>query len=346
MTDGNSRDNKETTKSPMDGIAVVPRPHSDWFQSIFSRRVIFVLGKGGTGKTTATVALGMAAQRMNKRVLLVEIGDSDALGSICLNRTLSEIPEKIFSTLWGARVYPKAELEAYIHAHVSSGFIARKIIRSRLFSYLFDATPGLKEVMSLARIWRWEQETNEAAESLFDLIIVDAPATGHAMSLLRLPEQLIRMIRVGPVANQIRELQRLFKNPEKTCLVLVTLPEELPVNEAMEFYSMAESELEMPVAVTLMNCVYPSDFTENELNQIDYLKDVFKEHPGSPGNTILDSALRLIRRRDMQQKYIDQIQAKTVGRMKEMPFYFTNDLTLEDIDALSHQLTRLLGKSI
>ncbi|MFZ2631701.1 MAG: ArsA family ATPase [Desulfosalsimonadaceae bacterium] len=346
MTDGNSRDNKENTQSPRDGIAVVPLPQLDLLQSIFSRRVIFVLGKGGAGKTTATVALGMAAQRMNKRVLLVEIGDSDTLGSICLNRTLSETPEEISSNLWGARVHPKAELEAYIHAHVSSGFIARKIIRSRLFSYLFDATPGLKEVMSLARIWRWEKETNKDAEPRFDLIIVDAPATGHALSLLRLPEQLIRMIRVGPVANQIRELQRLLKNPQKTCLVLVTLPEELPVNEAMEFYSAADDELEMPVAVTLINCVYPSYFTQNELNQINALKDALKKHPGSPGNAMLDSALRLVRRRDMQQKYIDQIQARTLGRMKEMPFYFTNDLTLEDIDALSHHLTRSLVHSI
>ncbi|RJP90539.1 MAG: hypothetical protein C4518_08845 [Desulfobacteraceae bacterium] len=324
----------ENAESLIEEARVEWQPDTDWLRSLFSRRVVFVLGKGGAGKTTATIALGMAAQRMNKRALMVETGDSDALGSLCLNQILSEIPQQISPFLWGARVDPKAELEAYIRAHVGSGFIARKIIRSRLFSYLIDATPGLKEVMSLGCIWRLEQEKNEQSESRFDLIIVDAPGTGHAMSLLRLPDQLIRMIRVGPVANQIRELQRLLKNPQKTCLVLVTLPEELPVNEAMEFYAVADDELEMPVAVTLMNCVYPSDFSEAESKTIDF----FKENPDSSGRAFLDSALRLIRRRRIQQKYIDQIQAKTLGRMKEIPFYFTNDLTLKDIDALSRQL--------
>ncbi len=338
MTHGNR--GRETAGSPVERVSVVfQQPEADSLRSVFSRRVMFVLGKGGAGKTTATVALGMAARRMNKRTLLVEIGDSDALGGLCLNRTLSETPEKISLSLWGARVHPKSELEAYIRAHVGSGFIARKIIRSRLFSYLIDATPGLKEVMSLARIWRWEQAKNEQTGNRFDLIIVDAPATGHAMSLLRLPDQLIRMIRVGPIANQIRDLQRLLKNPQKTCLVLVTLPEELPVNEAMEFYSMAEDELEMPVALTLLNCVYPSFFTKNEINQIDFLKDGLEKNSVTPFSVILDAVLRLIRRRTIQQKYIDLIRAKTLGRMKEMPFYFTNDLTLDDIDALSHHLT-------
>lgn len=336
MTEGN-RDRKIAV-STVDEISIAVLPDGNWLYQMFSRRLIFVLGKGGAGKTTAAIALGMAARRMNKRVLLVETGDSDALGSLCLNRTLSETPEEISPALWGARVHPQSELEAYIRAHVGSGFLSRKIIRSRLFSYLMDATPGLKEVMSLGRIWRWEQEKTKQNQNRFDIIIVDAPATGHAMSLLRLPDQLVRMIRVGPVANQIRDVQRLLKNPQKTCLAIVTLPEELPVNEAMELHAMAENEIKMPVAVTFINCVYPSTFTKTEAIQIDFLKDRAKKYPDSQGFAMLDAALRIIQRRDMQQKYIDQIAARTTGKIREIPFYFTNDLTFENIDALSQAL--------
>jgi len=336
MTDGN-RDRK-TAASTVDEIIPVSSPDGNWLHPLFSRRVIFVLGKGGAGKTTAAIALGMAARRMNKRVLVVETGDSDAVGSLCLSRTLSETPEEILPALWGARINPKSELEAYIRAHVGSGFISRKIIRSRLFSYLMDATPGLKEVMSLGRIWRWEREETQQTQSRFDLIIVDAPATGHAMSLLRLPAQLVRMIRVGPVANQIRDIERLLKNPQKTCMAVVTLPEELPVNEALEMYDMAEDELEMPVAVTFINCVYPSIFTKGEADQINFLKDRFKEHSDSPMGAMLDAALRVIQRRDMQQKYIDRIAVRAPGKITEIPFYFTNDLTFGNIDTLSQAL--------
>jgi len=336
MAEGNRH--RKTAVSNIDEITSVSSPDGSWLQPLFSRRVIFVLGKGGAGKTTAAIALGLAARRMNKRVLVVEIGDSDAVGGLCLDRTLSETPEEIFPALWGVRVHPKSELEAYIRAHVGSSFISRKIIRSRLFSYLMDATPGLKEVMSLGRIWRLEQEKTKQSQNRFDLIIVDAPATGHAMSLLRLPGQLVRMIRVGPVANQIREIERLFKNPQKSCLAMVTLPEELPVNEAMELYAMAEDELEMPFAVTFINCVYPSVVTKNEADQIDFLKDRFNKYPDTPNGATLDAALRIIHRRDMQQKYIDQVAARAPGKIREIPFYFTNDLTFEHIEALSQAL--------
>ncbi|PIP37188.1 MAG: hypothetical protein COX19_17265, partial [Desulfobacterales bacterium CG23_combo_of_CG06-09_8_20_14_all_51_8] len=126
------------------------------------------------------------------------------------------MPGNCLPTSGGARVDPRAELEAYVRAHVSPGFIAGKIIRSRLFDYLFEAAPGLKEVMSLGRLWRWETSGRNLPDAAFDLIIVDAPATGHALSLLRLPDMLIHMIRVGPVANQIRKLQSLLKDPRKT----------------------------------------------------------------------------------------------------------------------------------
>lgn len=338
MTDGDAM-NKHGA-DPFPGKAQpASGPDAEGLRSVYRRRVVFVTGKGGVGKTTVTLALGMAARRLNKTVLLVETGDSDALGRLCLNRTLSETPENISPALWGARVHPKSELEAYIRAHVGSGFISRKIIQSRLFSYLFDATPGLREMMSLGRIWRWEREKKSLQENRYDLILVDAPATGHAMGLLSLPDQLVRMIRVGPVANQIRELQRLFKHPQKTCLVIVTLPEELPVNEALELYAAAEDDLRMPVALTLVNGVYPRDFSGEEERWIDSWKSLCGRHDDTGARDILDAAFRMIRRRALQQPYIDQVQAKTLGRMKEIPFYFTSDLTPGDIEALSRQLT-------
>ncbi len=327
-----------------------------WLDRLLSRRLIFVMGKGGVGKTTVSVALAGVAERMNKKVLLVELGDTDSIGRLYHDHPLTEVPRKLSQSIWGARVNSKAEMEAYTRAHVVPKFIANKIIRSRLFEYLFDATPGLKEVMSLGRLWRWEKENSsspgttkeshphvsnshvfgkEVSGKAFDLIIVDAPATGHAMSLLRLPEILINMIRVGPLVKQIKGLQHLLKNQKKTSLVLVSLPEELPVNETIEFYSMAKDTLEMPVVGTFVNCVYPSVFSRNELKQFESIKNMFQDRSFAPEKLLIASTESLIRRQSLQKTHIKRIFEKADSRVLEIPFRFTNDLTLSEIRELS-----------
>jgi anion-transporting ArsA/GET3 family ATPase len=319
------------------------------------------MGKGGVGKTTVSIALAGVAERMNKKVLLVELGDTDSIGRLFHDQPLTEVPRKLSQSIWGARVNSRAEMEAYIRAHVVPKFIANKIIRSRLFEYLFEAAPGLKEVMSLGRLWRWEKESlslsginshpdasgshlsgknhhvsgTEISRKAFDLIIVDAPATGHAMSLLRLPEMLINMIRVGPLVNQIKGLHRLLKNQEKTSLVLVSLPEELPVNESIEFYSMAKDTLRMPVVATFINCVYPSVFSRNELVQLESVKNTFQDCSFAPENLLIASAENLIRRQSLQKKHMQKIYEKAGSRVLAIPFRFTNDLTLNEIRELS-----------
>jgi anion-transporting ArsA/GET3 family ATPase len=313
--------------------------HNDihWPERLFSRRLIFVMGKGGVGKTTISVLLGMTACHQGKKTLLVELGDSDAIGGIFARSSLPETPLLLSENLWGARVNPKSELESYTHAHINSKLISNRITRSRLFDYLFAATPGLKEVMSLGRIWRWEKATDHSSAPLFDLIIVDSPATGHGLSLLRLPRQLIQMIRVGPIASQIQDLQELLQNPLKTCLALVTLPEELPVNETIELYTSSESQLNIPVKATFINSVWPETYSSADIETIRLLlkKLSTDSHESSPLKILSEAAERHIRQRNCQEKYIAQIMAAIRCPAVEVPFCFTNDLTFADIDQMS-----------
>ncbi len=310
-----------------------------WLEDLLARRLIFVMGKGGVGKTTISIALANAASRLKKKVLLVELGDADSVGSF-YDQTLAETPARLSHGIWGARVDARAELEAYVRAHIPSKFIAGKISRSRLFDYLFEAAPGLKEVMSLGRLWRWEQEGPRLPNASFDLMIVDAPATGHALSLLRLPDLLIKMIRVGPVANQLRAVQHLLKNHQKTAVVLVTLAEELPVNETVELYQMAEETLDMPAAAIFINCVYPDFFNRQDTRQILSLKTSFQNRPAAPEHRILACVVNLIRRQISQQKHIRKIHAKTNCHVHHMPYFFTNDMTLKEIEKLSLEIDR------
>jgi anion-transporting ArsA/GET3 family ATPase len=270
---------------------------------------------------------------------LVELGDSDAMGGVFSRGSLPEEPLLLAENLWGARVNPKAELEAYTRAHINSSLIANRITRSRLFDYLFAATPGLKEVMSLGRIWRWAQAVDRDSLSLFDLILVDSPATGHGLSLLRLPRQLVQMIRVGPITSQINELQNLLQDPQKTCMTLVTLPEELPVIETIEFYKTTESVLNIPVHVAFINSVWPASYTADDIESLNLLSKYLRSESSKSTVRILsDAARRHIEKRVIQEKYISLINSAISCPVAEIPFCFTNDLSLNDIDRMSRGL--------
>ncbi|MCU0597941.1 MAG: ArsA family ATPase [Desulfobacterales bacterium] len=311
----------------------------NWLNGLFAQRLIFVMGKGGVGKTTVSVLLGMEASRRKKKTLLVELGDSDAIGKIFASGSLPEEPSLLSECLWGARINPKAELEAYTRAHINSNLVANRIIESRLFDYLFAATPGLKEVMSLGRIWRWEQAVDKASLPLFDLIIVDSPATGHGLSLLRLPGHLVQMIRVGPLVSQINELQNLLQNPQKTSLALVTLPQELPVNETIELYDTAESLLKISVRIVFINQVWPALYTSDDIKSVNHLSDSLRSDSSNPSWTaLLDAARRHIDKRAHQDKYIAQIASAIPSKIVGVPFSFTNDLILDDINRMTFEV--------
>lgn len=308
-----------------------------WLAHLIARRLVFVMGKGGVGKTTVSIALAMAAAQSAKQVLLVELGESDAVGRIFDGQMLPDAPRRLSGNIWGTRVNPRAELETYVNTHVSPAFIARRITRSRLFDHLLDAAPGLKEIMSLGRIWRWVVGKNDPGQTRFDLVIVDAPATGHALSLLRLPRQLIAMIRFGPLVAQMKELNGLLEDHGRTCLVAVTLPEELPVNETIEFYPVAANTLNMPVAVTVINGVFPAPFTPEEILRINTIgDDIAARSPDDPCRVLLETARQDIHRRAVQQIYMNQIRSQAgAGHIVEIPFCFTNDLSMTDITRIS-----------
>jgi len=305
--------------------------------SLFNHRLLFVVGKGGVGKTTVSAALGIAAKRLNKTVLMIEVGDADAIGQIFDRGTLPESPMQIQPGLWGVRINARSVLQEYIKLHVNIPFIAARIVRSKIFDYIIAATPGLKEVMTLGQIWRWEQDKTFDNVPHFDLIIVDAPATGHGVSLLMLPQTLINMLKMGPIVEQTRVVHNLLIDPVKTCITLVTIPEELPVNEALEFKTIASEKLEMPVQKTLINSVYPNNFSAADENKIcANIKEIDEKEHLKKLKPMFELAASTIFRRKLQQTYIDQMYAQKDEHetIIELPFVFSHRLSIRNIEPL------------
>ncbi|ETR71892.1 MAG: Anion-transporting ATPase [Candidatus Magnetoglobus multicellularis str. Araruama] len=305
--------------------------------SIFNRRLLFVVGKGGVGKTTVSAALGVAAQRLKKTVLLVEVGDADAMGQIFERDTLPEKPIQIQRGLWGVRINPKSVLQEYIKIHVNIPFIAARIVKSKIFEYIIAATPGLKEVMTLGQIWRWEEGKTFDNCPHFDLIVVDAPATGHGVSLLMLPQTLIHMLKVGPIVEQTRMVHELLIDPVKTGMTLVTIPEELPVNEALEFKTIAKEQLQMPVQITLINSEYPNEFSTEDSATLDELSiEIDQKQHLKKLKPMFELAKSTIFRKQLQQIYIDRMHHHK-GKNEviiDLPFVFSHRLSIREIEPL------------
>lgn len=311
--------------------------------SILNKRVIFVAGKGGAGKTTVTAAMAMAAAACNKNVLVVETHENEALGSLFGRNELSEKPSRLGTNLWGVRIDPKVVLEEYIQKYVTVPFVAYQIIHSRIFEHLAAATPGLKEVMILSEIWRFEQKTNSNEKTpQYDLIIVDSPATGHGLSLLRVPSTLTSMLQTGPMAMQTRWVEDMLKDSARTCLILVALPEELPVNEALEFERKAENDLNMRVASIIVNMVYPEIFSPDEVTAIERM-----DLSGlNRKKALIEAAHRQIVRRNVQQAHITRLLTESGHPVFQLPFYYTNDLDRNQMmDIAEHIRTGLFENS-
>lgn len=303
--------------------------------NLLNKRVIFVVGKGGTGKTTITAALAMAAAKKHKKVLAVETQENDALGMVFGKAPLTEESSGLNNNIWGVRINSKKVLDEYITRYVTLGIVASQITHSRIFEHLAVATPGLKEVMTLAEIWRFEQrQDHEKKSPLFDHIIVDSPATGHGLSLLRVPSTLTSMLQTGPIAEQIRQVQDMLLDWTRTCLLVVTLPEELPVNEALEFGRKIENDLGMNIGATIVNMVYPKIFNPDEISIIEKFGNSDKEssHP------VIEAARRHIVRRRLQQLHIQRLLDENEHPVLQLPFYDTNFLTQEQITDIAEHI--------
>src|SRR5918997_2521137 len=232
----------------LSGILHSSRPVS----SLLDKRLVFVTGKGGVGKTTLAAALGLAAARRGKRVVLCEVAEQDRLPQLVPDiDTVSVDPER-------------AKLE-WLRYQLKSRTLAGALGGSALFGYLTAAAPGLTELVTIGKVWDLAQIEPRAGGPAYDLAIVDAPATGHGLAMLSAPSTYASIARVGPVGRHAERIDSFLRDPAQTGVVTVALPEEMPVNETVEFERALERELGIAVDAIVVNAVHPVRFRSRDI---------------------------------------------------------------------------------
>jgi len=236
--------------------------------AILNRRLLIISGKGGVGKTTIAAALGVMAARHDLRVLVAEIEGKNALSSLLAAPPLTSEPRELRPGLWAMHVSPEEALSEYFEVQFHAKRVVKPLVTSQLVYYVTHAAPGLRDILMLGKIWYQVARKGE-----FDLAILDTPAAGHAVSMLRSPEGFLEAVPVGTLAGHARRVSDWLHDPEQVAVHLVSLAEETPVKETLETTRLLEERVHMNVDRVHLNMLYPPFAEDPAVNAaLDRLK--------------------------------------------------------------------------
>jgi len=202
--------------------------------TIWSKRLAIVVGKGGVGRTTTAVALAIAAAREGKRVVVVELYGLAAVPAAYELPDRSYQAREVAAGVDTMSLTPGECMNEYGRRKLRVGALVRLVFGNRVMGSFIDAVPGMHDLLQLGKIEHLVL-TGEVDGQGYDLVVVDAPATGHGLTLLAATRSMMEMTRVGPFHDLAASIDELIRDPARTALVLATLPEEMPVNETLDF---------------------------------------------------------------------------------------------------------------
>lgn len=267
-----------------------PQPR---LRPLLDRRLVVVSGKGGTGKTTVAAALALAAADRGLRVAIIETGRHQQIpalfeltgpGGDYQGVRLAEGP-------WAMRMEPYAALAEYLQLQLRIPALVTRLLDQPAFHALLDAAPGWRELITLGKVWHLEQ-ARERGEPVWDLLIIDAPSTGHGLTFLDVPGVVVSAVRSGPLRRHVERVEAMVQDPEQTLLLPVTLPEELPVRETLELVQRARDDVGIAIDRIVVNGVVDEPLEPPLPDLSDRLAALSSISPGSlPDTRALSHAL-------------------------------------------------------
>jgi anion-transporting ArsA/GET3 family ATPase len=292
--------------------------------SLLDKRLVLVTGKGGVGKTTVAAALGLVAARRGKRVVLCEIAEQ------------RRIPE-LAPELTTVSVDPEQAKQEWLRYQLKSRTLAGVLSGSGLFQYLTAAAPGLTELVTIGKVWDLAQIEPRAGGRGYELAIVDGPATGHGLAMLRAPGTYSNIARVGPVGRHAERIDSFLRDPAKTGVLTVALPEEMPVNETVEFERALRDELGIGVDRIVVNALHPARFNRDEVQRLEGVATDRRAAAAA-----VRAALSEHRRARAEHAQLRRLRRGASAPVVTLPRVFEPELGREDIERLSAELERRL----
>jgi len=307
---------------------------------ILDKRLVFVTGKGGVGKTTLAASLGLVAARAGKRTIVCEVAQQERMSRVFRREGVGYTETQLETDLYAISIDPHESMDEYLRQQVKPSALYALLFDNRLFQYFAAATPGMRELVTIGKIWELAQfERRNPHATPFDLVIVDAPSTGHGLGFLRTPRTFRDAARVGPISRQAGKIDAFITDPATTGVVAVALPEEMPVNETVDFERQLNDELGMELDAVVVNALLPERFDPAEAERIEQAAAA----GGSPGvEAALKAALFEHHRVHTQRAELERLSEELGRRPLTLPFLFEPELDLRSFEVLSTELEAAL----
>lgn len=309
--------------------------------AILDREFIFVTGKGGVGKTTVAGALGVAAAARGRRTVVCEVGDQHRLARM-FGATPPRADEEaeLLPGLATTSIEPDAVLRHWLEVQLRSRALVALLSRTPVFVYFIAAVPGAREVVTLAQAWNLAQPQRWGGKRAgYDTVIVDAPASGHALGMLRTPRTFGDIARVGTIRRQADRVRSLITDPDRAGYVAVALPEEMPVTETLELESQLEEEVGAGPTAIVVNGVLSQRFSATELERV-----AEESRNGRPPEleTALEAARSQGHRARAQQGQLRRLRRGARAPVLTLPQLLDGDVGPQELEQLAQELERKL----
>jgi len=267
------------------------------------RRFLFITGKGGVGKTTVTAALARSLSARGLRVLVTVCGAKERLGTLLgappLRSTISELAPNI----WGVQLVSEVALREYGAMKLKNRVLVDAIFDSKYVAGFLSGTPGMKEWSLLGKAWFHATE-EEQGRPRFDVVLFDAPATGHGLDMLRVPKVIVEIAPPGVLRSDAERAWEMFRDPARSGVVVVTLPEEMPTNESLQLCAALRSELTLPISEVVVNSLLPPLFSKADGSALQQLSGLDER---TAARAVLQSGVRRATRERIQDESLTRL---------------------------------------
>jgi anion-transporting ArsA/GET3 family ATPase len=308
-------------------------------------RLVFVTGKGGVGKTTVAAGLSQLAAEHGKRVLVCEVDAKGDVTSLFEATPTDFTPREIAPGVWSMSMDTEASLREYLKLHLRIPVVGRIGPLAKAFDFVATAAPGVQEILTVGKLC-WE-----VREAHYDIVVVDAPASGHVIGQLAAPQAINDLVKVGLIRGQTDWMLDILSDPHKTGLVAVCTPEEMPVNETLELVTRVREETTVRTSAVIVNRVLPELFSQPEERIFEQLREpeveaMLSERAGGTVTPVLEAARLAVTLRRTRSVHLQRLQAGLPEGLPVLllPYLFARSFGARTTRQVAHALGEELGQ--
>jgi anion-transporting ArsA/GET3 family ATPase len=311
---------------------------------LLDRKLIFVSGKGGVGKTTIAAALAWLAAERGRRTLVCEVDPNGNLADFYETSRIRFEERQIAPRLWGMSMDTEASLKQYLSLQLKLPLVAKVGPLAKMFDFVASAAPGVREIVTVGKLC-WEVKQRH-----YDFVVVDASASGHIVGQLAAPQAINQLVQVGLIRQQTGWMLDILNDPTRTGLVVVATPAEMPVSETLELTRRVQDETGVDLAAVVVNRVLPELFSRAEEEVFEKLdtpqpKARLEAELGGPLERVMDAARLTVTMRRSRTEHLERLRGAVDPRVPLLyiPYLFFRSHGLRATHQIANALSAELG---